>query len=43
VLRNGFIKALQPSIDNAINIASVDEARKDKKFFQKRFNKKEEK
>lgn len=42
VLRNAFIRALQPSIDNEINIASVDNPKEEKKtFLQKVFGKKD--
>lgn len=41
VLRNAFIQAIQPSIDQEINIASVDTPKKEKKtFLQKVFGKK---
>ncbi|MGG7665392.1 DUF748 domain-containing protein [Dyadobacter sp. BHUBP1] len=40
ILRNAFIHAIQPSIDNEISIASVKEDKKEKKtFFQKIFSK----
>ena len=40
VLQNAFIQALQPSIDNEINIGSVKVEKKEKKnFFQKIFSK----
>lgn len=43
VLQNAFINALQPSIDNEINIGSVDGKKKEKKtFLQKVFGKKDE-
>jgi hypothetical protein len=44
-LRNAFIQAIQPSIDNEINIASVDQPRKPekKKFLQRVFGKDEKK
>lgn len=42
VLQNAFIRAMQPSIDNEITIASVDEPKKEKKtFLQKVFGKKD--
>jgi len=41
VLRNGFIRALHPSIDNAINIQSVDKSEKDNRFSRKLFKKKD--
>jgi hypothetical protein len=42
VLRNAFIEALQPSIDNEINIATVDKPKEEKKtFLQKVFGKKD--
>lgn len=42
VLRNAFIQALMPSVDNEINIHSVDEAGKkdDRNFLQRIFGKK---
>jgi Domain of Unknown Function (DUF748) len=41
ILRNAFIQALQPSIDNEINIAAVDNPKKQEKtFLQKVFGKK---
>lgn len=41
VLQNAFIRAIQPSIDHEINIASVDNPKKKKKtFLQKVFGKK---
>ena len=42
VLRNAFIQALMPSVDNEINIHSVDESDKkdDRNFLQKVFGKK---
>jgi len=41
VLRNAFIQAIQPAIDNEINITSVDGAETDKQnLFQKIFRKK---
>ncbi|NOT76326.1 MAG: DUF748 domain-containing protein [Cyclobacteriaceae bacterium] len=44
VIRNAFIQALQPSIDNEINIASVDKPKEEKKtFLQKVFGKKDDK
>jgi hypothetical protein len=43
VLENAFIQALQPSIDNEINIASVDNKKDEKKtLLQKVFGKKDE-
>ena len=43
VLQNAFINALQPSIDNEVNIGSVDKKKKEKKtFLQKVFGKKDE-
>jgi hypothetical protein len=41
VLKNAFVQALQPAIDNQINIASVDKEKKEKKktFLQKIFSK----
>lgn len=43
VLQNAFINALQPSIDNEINIGSVDKKKTEKKtFLQKIFGKKDE-
>ena len=43
-LQNAFIRAIQPSIDNEINIASVDAETKDKKtFLQKVFSKDDDK
>ncbi|MFN8333716.1 MAG: DUF748 domain-containing protein [Cyclobacteriaceae bacterium] len=43
VLQNAFINALQPSIDNDINIGSVDKRKKEKKtFLQKVFGKKDD-
>jgi len=43
VLRNAFIQALLPSVDNQIDISSVgtDDDKKDKNFFQKLFGKKD--
>ena len=42
VLKNAFIQALQPAIDNEINIASVDNPKEEKKtFLQKVFGKKD--
>jgi hypothetical protein len=40
VLRNAFIQALLPSVDNQINIASIDQDKKDEKknIFQKIFS-----
>jgi hypothetical protein len=44
VLENAFIRAIQPSIDHEINIASVDSKKEDKKnFFEKIFGSKDEK
>lgn len=41
LMRNAFIQALQPALDNEINIASVDQSKKAKKtFLQKLFGKK---
>lgn len=41
ILRNAFIQALQPAIDNEITLKSVDNARTDKRnFIQKIFGKK---
>lgn len=43
VLQNAFINALQPNIDNEINIGSVDKKKKEKKtLLQKVFGKKDE-
>jgi hypothetical protein len=43
-LQNAFIRAIQPSIDNEINLASVDKEKKEKKtFLQKVFGKKKDK
>lgn len=43
VIQNAFINALQPTIDNEINIGSVDKEKKEKKtFLQKVFGKKDE-
>ena len=42
ILRNAFVQALQPAIDNEITIASVDNSKAGKKnFIQKIFGKKE--
>jgi len=42
VLRNAFVRALQPAIDNEINIASVDNPKTEKKtFLQKLFGRKD--
>ncbi len=42
ILRNAFVQALQPAIDNEITIASVDNSKVEKKnFIQKIFGKKE--
>lgn len=48
VLRNAFIQAIQPAIDNEINITSVDGAETDKqnlfqKIFRKKYKKKQSK
>lgn len=44
ILSNAFIQAIQPTIDNEINIASVDApANEDKTLLQKIFGKKEDK
>ena len=44
ILQNAFIRAIQPSIDNEINIATVDAKKEEKKtFLQKVFGKKEDK
>lgn len=44
ILRNAFVEALRPAIDNEINIKSVKQAQKEKKGkFQKRFGSKTEK
>jgi hypothetical protein len=40
ILRNAFVQALQPAIDNEINIASVPDPDK-KNFLQKVFGKKD--
>lgn len=43
VIQNAFIRALLPSIDNEINIGSVDKEKKEKKtFLQKVFGKKDD-
>lgn len=43
VIQNAFINALQPSIDNEINIGSVEKEKKEKKtFLQKIFGKKDD-
>lgn len=42
VLRNAFVYALKPSIDNDINIGKVEEADTHKTFLQKIFGKKED-
>jgi hypothetical protein len=43
VIQNAFINALQPSIDNEINIGSVEKEKNEKKtFLQKVFGKKDE-
>jgi len=43
-LQNAFIRAIQPSIDNEINIASVDAEKKEKKtLLQKVFSKDDDK
>jgi len=41
VLRNAFIQALRPSIDNTINIGKVGETEKDRTFLQKVFGKRD--
>jgi hypothetical protein len=42
ILQNAFIRAIQPSIDQEINIQTVDPPKKEKKnFFQKLFRKKD--
>lgn len=44
VLQNAFIRAIQPSIDNEINIASVEKPKEEKStFLQKVFGKKDDK
>jgi hypothetical protein len=44
ILRNAFIQAIQPSIDNEINIASVETPKDEKKsFFEKLFDKDDKK
>jgi len=44
VIQNAFFNAMQPSIDNEINIGSVDRDKKEKKtLLQKVFGKKDEK
>ena len=44
VLENAFIRAIQPSIDHEINIASVDTKKEDKKnFLEKIFGSKDDK
>ena len=44
ILQNAFIRAIQPSIDNEINIASVENPKAEKKtFLQKVFGKKNDK
>lgn len=43
VLRNAFIQALQPAIDNEINISVVAEQKKEPTFLQRVFGKKESK
>ncbi len=44
VLQNAFIQALQPSIDQEINIATVDSQPEEKKtFLEKVFGKKDDK
>jgi hypothetical protein len=40
ILRNAFIQAIQPAIDNQINLDSVNELQEKKTFFQKVFKKK---
>lgn len=43
VLQNAFIQAIQPSIDNEVNIATIEKENKEKKtFVEKVFNKDEE-
>jgi len=41
VLRNAFVEALRPSIDNTINIGKVGQTDQDKTFLQKVFGKKD--
>lgn len=41
ILGNAFIRALQPAIDNQINLASVNEVPEKKNFLQKVFGKKD--
>ena len=42
IMRNAFVQAIAPAIDNEINIASVDDPKKVKKtFLQKVFGKKD--
>lgn len=43
VLRNAFVRALQPAIDNQINLTSVNEVKEKKTFLQKVFGKKDDK
>ena len=44
ILKNAFVQAIQPSIDNEINIATVDAEKNEKKtFLQKVFGKKDKK
>ncbi|HNV30714.1 MAG TPA: DUF748 domain-containing protein [Cyclobacteriaceae bacterium] len=43
VLRNAFVRALQPAIDNQINLTSVNEVKEKKPFLQKVFGKKDDK
>jgi hypothetical protein len=44
LLRNAFIQALMPAIDNKINLASLEEKPKEKKhFLQRLFGRKEKK
>jgi hypothetical protein len=42
VLRNAFVNALKPSIDNTVNINNVKSAEDDRTFLQKVFGKKKE-
>lgn len=41
VLRNAFVNALKPSIDNTINISTVESDKDDRTFLQKVFGRKE--
>lgn len=43
ILRNAFIQALQPSIDNEINLGSVDSTKSDKRNLLQRIFKKDDK